>query len=63
MKKYVKASESHYDAYKIQLLFNAIQEMDDDEYFVPRLKVTDKSGKYINLDKGALESLIEYYSR
>lgn len=65
MKKYIKSSTSikcsTRDLYKVDWLKKALQNMHEDEYFVPSLKVND-NGRYISLDEGAINLLIDYYS-
>ena len=68
MKKYIKCAEastsikcSTRDPYKVDRLKEALQNMQEDEYFIPRLKVND-NGRYIGLDEGAIQVLIDYYN-
>ncbi len=49
------------DSYKVDWLKKALQNMQEDEYFVPKLKVND-SGRFIDLDEGAIQVLIDYYN-
>lgn len=49
------------DPYKVDWLKKALQNMQEDEYFIPRLNVND-NGRYIDLDEGAIQVLIDYYS-
>lgn len=49
------------DPYKVDWLKEALQNMHEDEYFIPRLKVND-NGRYIDLDEGAIQVLIDYYN-
>ena len=49
------------DPYKVDWLKKALQNMQEDEYFVPSLKVND-NGRYIGLDEGAIQVLIDYYN-
>jgi len=65
MKKYIKSMESikcsTRDPYKADLLKKTLQNMQEDEYFVPKLKVND-NGRYIDLDESAIQVLIDYYN-
>ena len=49
------------DPYKVDWLKKALQNMQEDAYFVPKLKVAD-NGRYIDLDEGAIQLLIDYYN-
>lgn len=49
------------DPYKVDWLKKALQNMQEDEYFIPRLNVND-NGRYIDLDEGAIQVLIDYYN-
>lgn len=49
------------DPYKVDWLKKALQYMQEDEYFIPRLNVND-NGRHIDLDEGAIQVLIDYYS-
>ena len=49
------------DSYKVDWLKKALQNMQEDEYFIPRLSVND-NGRYIDLDEGAIQLLIDYYN-
>lgn len=65
MKKFIKSTASiecsTRDPYKVDWLKKTLQNMQEDEYFVPRLKVND-NGRYIDLDEGAIQVLIDYYN-
>ena len=65
MKKFIKSTESikcsTRDPYKVDWLKKALQNMQEDEYFIPRLSVND-NGRYIDLDEGAIQLLIDYYN-
>ena len=65
MKKFIKSTASikcsTRDSYKVDWLKKALQNMQEDEYFVPSLKVND-NGRYIDLDEGAIQALIDYYN-
>ena len=49
------------DSYKVDWLKKALQNMQEDEYFIPRLSVND-NGRHIDLDEGAIQVLIDYYN-
>ncbi len=49
------------DSYKVDWLKKALQSMQEDEYFIPRLRVND-NGRHIDLDEGAIQVLIDYYN-
>ena len=65
MNKFIKSTTSikcsTRDQYKVDWLNEALQNIQEDEYFVPRLKVSD-NGRYIDLDEGAIQALIDYYN-
>ena len=65
MKKFIKPSTdikcSTKDPYKVDWLKEALQNMQEDEYFIPKLNVND-NGRYIDLDEGAIQVLIDYYN-
>ena len=65
MKKFIKSTTSiecsTRDPYKVDWLKKALQTMQEDEYFVPKLKV-DGDRRYIDLDEGAIQALIDYYN-
>lgn len=48
------------DAYKADILTEMLSKMEQDEYYLCRLKGDDT--KSINLDEEAIKLLIEYYS-
>ena len=48
------------DAYKVDVLTEMLTKMQQEEYYLCRLKGDDT--KSINLDDGAIKILIEYYS-
>ena len=50
----------HRDPYKVDILNKILHGMDNDEYYLPRLKGDDT--KAIYLDREAIELLIDYYS-
>lgn len=49
------------DPYKVDWLKKALQNMQEDEYFIPRLNV-NANGRHIDLDEGAIQVLIDYYN-
>lgn len=49
------------DIYKINVLNEILNSMKQDEYYLCRLK--GDNTKNINLDEGAIQILIEYYSK
>lgn len=48
------------DTYKVNILTEILNNMQQDEYYLCRLKGDDT--KSINLDEDAIKILIEYYS-
>ena len=52
------------DPYKVDMLVKILQEMEEDEWFLPQVTSSgklDKGIKSINLDKDAVRTLINYY--
>lgn len=49
------------DTYKVNILTEILNNMQQDEYYLCRLKGDDT--KSINLDEDAIKLLIEYYSK
>lgn len=49
------------DNYKVEVLKNILNTMQKDEFYTCKVKGDDT--KAINLDKGAIKLLIEYYSK
>ena len=49
------------DDYKVKYLKEALTEMGKDKYFIPKVRVTD--GRYLDLDEGAMNVLINYYEK
>lgn len=62
MKRYIMAShkKSTGDRYKVQILNQILDGMDNDEYYLARLKGDDTNA--INIDREAIELLIDFYS-
>ena len=62
MKRYIMAShkKSTGDRYKVQILNQILDGMDNDEYYLARLKGDDTNA--INIDREAIELLIVFYS-
>ena len=48
------------DVYKVDILTEMLSKMEQDEYYLCRLKGDDT--KSINIDENAVKILIEYYS-
>lgn len=48
------------DRYKVQILNQILDGMDNDEYYLARLKGDDTNA--INIDREAIELLIDFYS-
>ena len=49
------------DDYKVKILTEMLHKMKQEEYYLCRLKGDDTTS--INLDEGAIKTLIEYYSK
>lgn len=49
------------DEYKVMVLEQILSNMEEDRYYLAQLKGCDT--KAINLDRGALELLLEYYNK
>lgn len=47
------------DKYKVDLLKNTLEQMRNDEYFIPKIRLVND--RYINLDEDAVKMLIDYY--
>lgn len=62
MKRMIIASTGnlHRDPYKVDILNHILDRMDNDEYYLARLKGDDT--KSINIDREAIELLIDFYS-
>lgn len=52
------------DPYKVDMLVKMLKEMEEDEWFLPKVTAAgklDKGIKIISLDEGAIRELIKYY--
>lgn len=56
----VSHKKSTGDRYKVQILNQILDGMDNDEYYLARLKGDDTNA--INIDREAIELLIDFYS-
>lgn len=55
---------SQRDPYKVDMLVKMLKEMEEDEWFYPKCTAPgklEKGIKSINLDEGAIRTLIKYY--